>query len=52
MKPHANLHMAMKILCVSPKYQLKTSNVFSAIMVGRAGFEPATNGLKIHCSTT
>ena len=39
------------LMCVSPNCHLKTSNVFSVIMVGRAGFEPATNGLKIHCST-
>jgi hypothetical protein len=34
------------------KYANPKVGVFIESLVGRAGFEPATNGLKVRCSTS
>ena len=34
------------------KKPTRTDWLFAFVLVGRAGFEPATNGLKVRCSTS
>jgi hypothetical protein len=36
----------------APKKKRSPLLVTACILVGRAGFEPATNGLKVRCSTS